>query len=255
MTPLASLKVGSGPDAVIVMHGFLGFGRNVRTFTQLWSEKDSSKTFWLPDLPGHGESPPLTGFSLSDVATQVLSAATADGLTDPTQLVGHSLGGRVALAMSRSLPSLTRVVLLDIAPGPLAPEASDSRRVLDVLLQAPAQAPTKKEFRDFFIGHQLSIATAEWLSTNLVPGPDGFQWRIDRQALDRLHDAMAPEDFWPEAERLGSRLHCIRGGKSQYVSDRDVARLEALDARVDTLPNAGHYVHIEATLPLVELLA
>ena len=66
--------------------------------------------------------------------------------------MGHSLGGRVALAAARRAPeSVTDVTLLDIGPGPLDPATSETRRVLQVLLAAPAEARDRRELRPFFI--------------------------------------------------------------------------------------------------------
>ncbi len=255
MAPLASIRIGNGTRPVIVLHGFLGFGRNIRTLAQLWSEQDRQRMFWLPDLPGHGDSSALSSPSLDALAATVLASARAEGLGPPWEIVGHSLGGRVALAAARGgSEEVDRIALLDIAPGPIPPGRSDSRRVLDVLLDAPAEAETRKPFRDFFLEKGLSLPTAEWLLTNLVPGASGLRWRFDRAALDRLHESMRQEDLWPEVEKLGPKVRCIRGGKSSYVTDDDVGRFQALGCRVDTLEQAGHYLHVEAVQAVVSLL-
>src|SRR3954470_8533691 len=102
-TPLVSFSIGSGPRSTVLLHGFLGSGKNLRTLAQRWSAVSPDRTLLLPDLRGHGESPPLTARSdLDSLAEDVLAAAAA--LPGPVSLVGHSLGGRVALAAARRAP-------------------------------------------------------------------------------------------------------------------------------------------------------
>src|SRR4051794_13308410 len=116
-TPLVSFTVGGGPRSTVLLHGFLGSGKNLRTLAQRWSAASPERTLLLPDLRGHGESPPLAASAdLDSLAADVLAAA-AD-LPAPLSFVGHSLGGRVALAAARRAPGrVADVVLLDIGPG------------------------------------------------------------------------------------------------------------------------------------------
>src|SRR4051794_18842788 len=59
MSRLASYRLGGGDHPTVLLHGFLGSGKNLRTLAQRWSERDSSRVFVMPDLTGHGASPPL----------------------------------------------------------------------------------------------------------------------------------------------------------------------------------------------------
>jgi pimeloyl-ACP methyl ester carboxylesterase len=254
--PLASYSVGAGPRATVLLHGFLGSGKNLRTLAQRWSEAAPERRLWLPDLPGHGDSPPLAPDSdLDCLAAGVLAGATAAGLTGPLSIVGHSLGGRVALAAARRAPDRLRdVVLLDITPGPIDPARSETRRVLEVLLDAPAEAADRREVRAFFLGRGLSPGLADWLLMNLRSEDGRFRWRIDRQALAVLHDRSMAEDLWPVVERAAVPIRLIRGERSSYVSAADAQRLAAAGGRVDTLAGVGHYVHVDALEALLAAL-
>ena len=253
---LASFTVGGGPRSTVLLHGFLGSGKNLRTLAQSWLQAEPARTLWLPDLRGHGDSPPPgPDADLDSLAADVLAAATAGGLHDPLSIVGHSLGGRVALAAARIAPArIADVVLLDIGPGPIDPARSDTRRVLDVLLAAPAEAADRRELRAYFVAQGLSAGLADWLLMNLRAEHGRLHWRIDRGALATLHDRSLGEDLWPVVEAAPVPLRCIRGGRSSYVSDVDAHRLAAAGVRVDTLPAAGHYVHVDALEALVALL-
>lgn len=253
----AHFGLGQGPNATVLLHGFLGSGRNLRSLAQLWLERDPSRRFLVPDLRGHGDAPPLgPGDSLATLANDVLATTKAGGLHPPVRLVGHSLGGRVALVAADLEPALfDQVVVLDIGPGATPPALSESRRVLDVLLAAPEVASDRARMRAHLMEQGLSRPLADWLLMNLRPGAGGaLTWRFDRQALADLHARFSAEDLWPLVERAEVPLHFIRGENSSYLSPRDAERLARLGCVVDTLPAAGHFVHVDAPGPLVDLL-
>jgi pimeloyl-ACP methyl ester carboxylesterase len=101
----------------------------------------------------------------------------------------------------------------------------------------------------------LSGPLADWLLMNTERDPSGgVRWRIDASRLRAFHDEAIREDFWPSVQKAGVPIHCIRGGKSSFVSDEDAARWERLGSRVSTVANAGHYLHVDAPELLLEIL-
>ncbi len=254
---LSTLRLGTGTHATALLHGFLGSGKNLRTLAQRWSEADPSRIFLLPDLRGHGTSPALAPTTdLSEMAKDVLETASAEGLTGPLTLVGHSLGGRVALAAARMQPqALDAVALLDISPSAIASEQSESGAVLGRLLRAPAQAKDRREMRAWLMGERLSGPLADWLVMNLTEREGGVAWRFDREALRQLHERVNREDLWDAVEARAVPIRCFRGERSGYVSDADAARLERAGCPVTTLAGAGHYVHVDALEPLLSGLS
>jgi esterase len=251
---LSMLTVGDGPRTTVLLHGFLGSGRNLMGLARLWAARDPSRRFLLPDLTGHGSSPLLPpGATLETLSDDLLASL---GGEDELELCGHSLGGRVALSAYAKSPSLVRgLVLLDIAPGPIPRRISESARVLEALLAAPATAPDRETMRAALARFGLSAGIVEWMLTNLRSGGEGYVWRIDARALHEALPRVQSQDLWPVVEQAHIPIHAVRGGRSPYVDDADVARLRASGVRVDTLSEAGHYVHVDAPAALVELLA
>lgn len=254
---LKTTRIGDGPRPVILVHGFLGSGRNLSSLARRWAQLDPTRSFLMPDLPGHGESaPPPPGSDLASIARELIDTARAEGIAGPLEITGHSLGGRVGLAASLLEPSsVASVDLLDIAPGPIDSSTSESSRVLARLRKAPETAPDRSSMRKALEGLGILPTTASWLVMNVATTPEGVRWKIDRDALARLHERVNAADLWPAVEGATARIRCVRGGHSHYVSDEDVRRLEAAGCPVATLPTAGHNVHVEALEPLAELLA
>lgn len=253
---LSSLHVGDGPRGIVLLHGYLGSGRNLWSLARTWSREDPTLRFLLVDLTGHGTSPPLSPeTTLSSVADDVLETARAEDLPAPWTIVGHSLGGRIALAaLDRDPSTVERVVLLDISPGPVGMAGGSHTLVAEAFARVPPWFATREEARAALNAEGLSRPMVDWLLTNLIAKDGGFGWRVDRQALLDLRPAHNAVDLWSIVERYGPRVRCIRGARSPYVPDEDAARMEQLGCRVQTIADAGHFLHVDALPELVTLL-
>ena len=241
----------------MLLHGFLGSGKNLRTLAQQWLARDPRQRFLIPDLLGHGDSPPLPpSATLATAAAAVLQSAAEANLPHPLQVVGHSLGGRIALACARLAPErVADVVLLDIGPGPIDPGKSQSRHVLDVMLRAPADVADRRDMRAFFIDQGLSPGLSDWIVMNLRADHGRYVWRIDRLALDALHTTFTADDLWSVIEDQEVPVHCAVGEKSTYVMPDERERMRSLGCEVQVFAGAGHYIHVDALAPLVDWLA
>jgi pimeloyl-ACP methyl ester carboxylesterase len=243
---LAHQRHGDGPAAFLLLHGFLGSARNLGGLARRLAAADRGRSVVALDLTGHGASPELpAGADLATLAGDVLATSRALDLRAPLSVVGHSLGGRIALRAAALSPErIAHVALLDIGPSPI-PVNAETARAVSLLIQAPPRA-TREGFRTHFRAGGLADPIIEWLLTNLVAADGQHRWSIDRAALAALHARTSAEDLWPVAEAPRPwTLACIRGGRSGYVSDIDVPRLVAAGSRVITVEGAGHFLHVE----------
>jgi pimeloyl-ACP methyl ester carboxylesterase len=253
---LAHTERGSGARSVIMLHGFLGSGRNLGSLARLWSERDPSITVVLPDLRGHGASPPLErAADLATLAQDVLDLVAALRIERPIDLVGHSLGGRVAL-MARMIDAsaVRSVVLLDISPSPARAAVSSLQPVLEALLQAPDRADDRARMLEPLSSRGVSKSIVDWLSTNLVPDGGGYVWRFDRRALSELHEQTIGVDLWPTVETPGAKIALVRGADSLFVSPEDVERFVRAGRAVRTVEGAGHFLHVDRPREVVDAL-
>jgi esterase len=220
VTALVHTRVGDGPEPLALLHGFLGSARNLATLARGLAAGAPRHSVYAFDLPGHGGSPPLPpGADLAALARALTAGARALS-PRPWTLVGHSLGGRVALKAALLEPAaVAHLTVLDITPSP-APPGGETARVVEALLGAPDEAPARDDFRAWFTAAGLAAAMTEWL--------------------------LNAEDLWPAVE--GPRtygVHAVRGALSAYVPDADARRFEAAAARVDTIDGAGHFLHVD----------
>ncbi len=254
---LAFQRRGEGPLRVVLIHGFLGSGHNLGALARAWHQRDPGVGLILPDLRGHGRSPPLfSGANLFTLAEDLITLLETVPATTPLRLVGHSLGGRVALCARSLAPDrFDRVDLLDISPSTYA-ERHDTglEPVLRALAAAPAKADSRETFRAHFLSTGISASLTEWLLTNLRTENGGnVSWRFDRELLLQLHDASRKSDLWHTIDD-GAPLVCTRGEHSRFVTPSDRTRFHALGIPVHTVKDTGHFLHVEKTQPLLRIL-
>lgn len=108
---LAIWRSGSGPDPAILLHGITA---QHRAFNTAARQISPSRALVGVDLRGRGDSgKPDSGYGLEAHASDVIRVLDHLGLEDAT-IVGHSMGGFVALKTALSYPERVRsVVLLD----------------------------------------------------------------------------------------------------------------------------------------------
>ena len=114
---LAVEQTGSG-EPLVLMHGI---ATDSRIWTGVLPELARARSVYTVDLPGFGRSEPVgEGFELSAVAAAIRDGLTEHGLTEPCDLVGHSLGGGVAIQFAAAYPEMLRRLTL-VAPAGLRP--------------------------------------------------------------------------------------------------------------------------------------
>ena len=254
MSFLAPMRVGSGSRVRFMLHGFLGSARNLATLARGLVQRQPDSSVIALDLTGHGESPPLPPRpDLGVIARDVLDTARA--LDEPGRwaIVGHSLGGRVALRAALLEPTaFAHLTLLDVSPSP-RPPGGEVAAIVKALADAPDAAPDRQTFRVWFRQAGLPAAAIDWLLLNLVQDGGACRWRIDRQALRALYPEIGADDLWRAIEPPRPyRIHVIRGGASDHVPDADARRLAQAGCRVDTLEGAGHFVHVDRPAELLD---
>lgn len=256
---------GASPSrAMIVLHGIFGSGSNFRTLTRTLASACPDWAFVLVDLRAHGLStslpPPHTLGAAADDLVRLGSALTLD----VRGVMGHSFGGKVALAYAdRRRGELDQLWVLDSTPSarPSGMENVGAAKVLAMLESFPAELPSRERFLELVTSHGVSRAEADWLAMNVRREGDAFRFRLDLAAIRALLLDYFAEDLWPVLERPDGRRHTgfVIGGRSDTVSPDDRARLASLAAKdptlhVHVLPNADHWVHVDDPEGLLRIL-
>lgn len=272
MTLSYSLVEGEAPRAwILVLHGLLGSGANWRSVARKLVDARPEWGAVLVDLRLHGRSPALPPpHTLAAVAGDLaeLAAELASQGRPVRAVAGHSFGGKSALAY-RALPAreLLDSWILDASPS-AHPEAlaqaelpADSPiRVVRVLREMPARFAEREEFVASMTARGFSRSVADWLAMNLERDDGGVRFRLDLDGIADLLRDYLERDLWlavgvgPRPEWPGA-LHVVVGGRSSAVPDAERERFAAAGAEVAVLPDAGHWLNVDAGPALVELMA
>ncbi|HVK67234.1 MAG TPA: alpha/beta hydrolase [Polyangium sp.] len=256
---------GASPSrCMLVLHGIFGSGGNFRTFTRALATACPDWTFVLVDLRAHGLSTSLPPPHTLAAAADDLARLSAALPLDVRGVMGHSFGGKVALAYAdRRRGELDQLWVLDSTPSarPSGMDRVGAAKILAMLESFPAELPSRDRFLELVTSHGVARAEADWLAMNVRREGDAFRFRLDLAAIrDLLADYFA-QDLWPVVERPDGRRHTgfVIGGRSDTVSADDRARVASLAAKdptlsVHVLPNAGHWVHVDDPEGLLRIL-
>lgn len=244
--------------ALVMLHGIYGRGRNWQSIARAVVEARPEYSCWLVDLPHHGGSPAGShGDTVVGLAEDVADWLAAEGITADA-ILGHSYGGKVALAMAaRVRGQPLQVWIIDSTPETKTPSGS-AWGMLDLVRRLPQRFDTREEAVEALIAGGYTRGVALWMATNLGRAGDGFSWRIDFDAMERLMRDFFRTDLWSIVESPGSRheIHFVKASESSAISDAAVARIEAASGPRVHLHHrtGGHWIHSESPQAIVELL-
>jgi esterase len=237
---------GEGKPPLVILHGLLGSSRNWTTTGKLLSR--SFEVFAL-DLRGHGESPfappPEHDYTFKTMAGDVATWLGTRGVSQPI-LLGHSLGGKVAMRLTVDQPKLCRALIAaDIAPRDYPPHhaaAFAAMRTLDL-----AKLNSRAEAEEKFCAQLNDENLTRFLLTNLVRETDaGFRWRVDAAGLEAALPEISRSPLTIGERFSGSALF-LRGDESDYVREEDRILIAAHFPRhqILALGRAGHNLQVD----------
>lgn len=248
-------------ETALFLHGILGSGSNLRSLAQALVQASPHVQATLVDLRLHGRSKGVAAPHDVRACATDLTRLAAQLALPVTAVLGHSFGGKVALAYHESAPGLERLVLLDSYPGvrPDRAGSEETMAVIAMLARLPRQYARREQFIEQVHAEGHSRMVADWLAMNLARTTDGFVLDVDLPGIEALLDSYFSLDLWPVLERSSARVDVVIGGRSRVWNEDDRSSIEALAARkpnlhVHVLPEAGHWVHVDGAEALRNLL-
>jgi pimeloyl-ACP methyl ester carboxylesterase/NAD(P)-dependent dehydrogenase (short-subunit alcohol dehydrogenase family)/aryl carrier-like protein len=249
---LAGLTWGNGPGpAVLCVHGHREQGLVFEPVAAHLLRE--GRRVVAPDLRGHGLSPHLGGEGGYPLAALLKDlAALVEEMDQAPVLVGHSLGGMLALMLAAARPNLLRgLCLIDVPLQP--PRTPSPTKQVEMILSA--EAPEHRPLRDAGEAASRLCAAADDLPPELAlslatrltePSNGHFRWRWDPRLLLPL-DGLAlfgdPVELLTRVRSSGLPAGAVYGTRSPLTREEDVERLRAASFAVVRV-DAGHHPHL-----------
>jgi pimeloyl-ACP methyl ester carboxylesterase len=260
---LHTLAVGTSGPRIAFLHGLFGQGRNWSQIAKALSGPGGDQAqCLLVDLPDHGHSPWSDHFSLQAYAATVAATLRATAPGERWTLVGHSLGGKVAMILALSQPDLLdRLAVIDIAPRHYSNHQWFVDYV-DFMRALPLDAlPDRASANAALTQHIPDPAVRAFLLQNLRRHGTEWSWQINFDALARAGTSDAGVAGWPTSDATAyppfpRPVVWVAGADSTYIQDADAEPMRALFPRVTlvTVKGAGHWVHSDQPEVVTEIL-
>lgn len=227
---------------LIILHGLFGSLDNWYSIS-----KALAKVFMVVtvDLRNHGRSPHSLIFNYEVMAQDVLELLDELKL-EKASLLGHSMGGKVAMQFVSTYPDRLRsLVVVDIAPRSY--EANHTEIIQSMMslnlrsFQTRAELDTElqKSIKDYRV-RQVILKNV---------GRDNlgkFFWKIGLEEIAKNYNEINREIIF--LRKIDNPTLFVRGAKSSYINDNDIVEIKKTFSNVEvvTIAEAGHWVHADA---------
>lgn len=234
-------SLGEG-NPLYILHGLFGSHRNWNGIARKLSE---SFRVIPVDLRNHGNSGHADSMDYHEMAEDIHQLTELLG-HDAIHVIGHSMGGKTAMALSLLNPELVqRLVVVDIAP---ATYQSNHDELIHAMRSLPLADIQGRNEADALLAEEIdSPILRQFLLQNLVRGDKGFRWRINLEAIHKNHVRLRqfPEEL---ADRSfhGPTLF-ISGQLSDYIRPEHQPLMDNHfpNARHSVIADANHWVHAD----------
>jgi 2-succinyl-6-hydroxy-2,4-cyclohexadiene-1-carboxylate synthase len=237
---------GSGTPLVL-LHGFTGSHASWQHLTKTLSHDHLVTTL---DLPGHGRSEiPSEGAWTFTTVVDDLAWMVESQLGGAADVLGYSMGGRLALALAAIHPErVHRLILESASPGIADDREREVRRLADKQLAYRIQ----RDEIEAFVAHWEGLPMWESQATL----SDDVHLRLRRIRLQQKPDGLAANlraigtgaqpSFWDRLPTLRTPVLLIAGELDTKFAQIARQMHEALPAsQLEIVPGAGHAVHLE----------
>ncbi|MEC5342132.1 esterase [Brenneria populi] len=225
-----------GKSPVVLIHGLFG---NLDNLGVLGRDLQSRRDVLQLDLRNHGLSPRSPQMTYPAMAQDVVELLDELNI-ERAVVIGHSMGGKVAMALSALAPQrLERLVAIDIAPVDYQRRGHDDvfRALRAVSDAGIASRPEAAALMRQYLQEEDVI---QFLLKSFQQG----EWRFNVAALwDQYPNIVG----WRELAAWRGPILFIRGENSPYLDDkyRDALLRQFPMARAYRVSGAGHWVHAE----------
>ena len=247
----AQCSADKAKQDIIILHGLFGVSDNWVGFARQFSKY--SRVI-IPDIRNHGQSPHSDSFEQDDLVQDLYNVIKETKSQSPI-LLGHSLGGRIAMRFALLYPELiSNLIVVDMSLRSVR-QKPEHTAIIEVMKNFPIEQMHSlaqiKEYLAQQIKHEKLIKV---VIKNIRKTESGFEWKVYFKPLIELFNKESEplvNDEIFEKEAL-----FIRGGNSDYVMDSDLPKIKEHfpNSEIRTIEGASHWVQADKPLEFIKLV-
>jgi esterase len=236
-------KYGAG-EPVIILHGLFGISDNWVTHAKRLAEKYE---VFVPDLRNHGQSPHSSTFNYYAMVED-LHEFMNDHQLEKAMIIGHSMGGKVAMNFALEHPYMVhKLLVVDISPKAY-PVRNIHHDIINAMESINFDEVDYRQDVEEKLKALISNERIRWfILKNLHRLNRGrLVWRINisdiAANMDAITGGLVYEGVYP------GQTMFVRGSASDYIIDEDEDLILQYfpNAFIETIEGAGHWVHADA---------
>lgn len=232
-----NLSITEGPPGppVIFLHGLFG---SWRIWQPAVKQISPLRKTIAADLRNHGDSPHHPVHTIPAMAMDL--EKILEKLLEPAILVGHSMGGFVAMYLALTKPELVGgIFVIDVAPRDYE---NKNKKAFELYRMDPENFRDRRDAEERASSFIADPVVRRFLLTNLVRTDGGFRWRINVPALDTSE--YISRNVWPRNAWDGPALF-LMGGDSYYAGEDSNRAIERYfpGASIREVAGADHWIH------------
>ncbi|MEQ1638254.1 MAG: alpha/beta fold hydrolase [Methylococcales bacterium] len=225
---------------LIIVHGFFASARNWRYIATQLAQRYHVFTL---DMRNHGASPHAEPMDYPTMAEDLKAFVVNQGLTS-VALLGHSMGGKVAMWFALQYPALVqKLVIVDIAP---VSYTHSFDLMINALMAMPLSDLSNRKQADEWLGHAIAATNfRQFLLQNLILKEGQYQWRIDLAIFKRAAPYIVAFPVSDQVSPYTGSVLVLAGERSNFAQADTFQALFPF-AVFQTIAHAGHWLHVDA---------
>ncbi|HGS4501725.1 TPA: alpha/beta fold hydrolase [Vibrio parahaemolyticus] len=249
MSALLNYKQEGQGQTVVLIHGLFGSLSNLGLLARDLVEDHSVISI---DLRNHGLSFHSDTHNYTDMAQDVATLLQHLNV-EPSIIVGHSMGGKVAMKLADIAPNLVKqLVVLDMAP--VAYQTNRHDNVFDGLLAVIKEKPANRQQTLEILAQHIEMdGVRQFLSKSLFKNKDHMAWRFN---VDSLLSNYAEIIGWQDIAPTEIPTLFIKGGDSDYLmpEHQPSVQRQFKQAKAHIIANTGHWLHAEKPAEVMRVI-
>ena len=236
-------RYGEIGQPVIILHGIFGISDNWVTIGRRLAERFD---VYILDQRNHGQSPHSDTFNYFALADDLYEFIQDHQLVNPI-LIGHSMGGKVAMNFALENPQkIDKLIVVDMSVRKYPPRQEHLEIMQAMLAVDFNEVSTREEVEEIISNRIKSPRIRMFILKNLYHiSQNRMAWRLNVQALfdniDNVFEGVESPYTYDHATLF------VKGGDSNYIreEDKDLILAKFPGAIFKTIKGASHWVHAD----------